>query len=483
MVSMTATGDKVRVRFAPAPTGYLHIGGARTALFNWLFARKHGGTFILRIEDTDESRTTEEMFESIIESLQWLGLTWDEGPLVGGAYGPYRQSQRTAFYREHAERLLRESKAYYCYCTPEELEARKTEALAKGEAPKYDGRCRTLTASQREAFERAGRKPSVRFRVPERDVVVEDLVRGTTTFPAETIGDFVLLRSDGTTSFHLANVVDDALMKVSHAIRGEDLYPNTPRHLLLYEAFGYTPPRFAHLSMILAPDRSKLSKRHGAVSAIEYRAMGYLAEALVNYLALLGWSPPDEQEIMDVAKLVESFSLERVSKSGAIFDVAKLNYINALKIRTLPLEQIVEETRRFFPAEKMPSSETLRGIVLLFRDNVERLAEFPEKARAILSPPEYSAETIALAHANPASRQMLEIFSEEIASQAELSKSSLTALMRALSQKTGLRGKDLYTPIRLALMGEQHGPELVGIIAVLGKHECSRRARALAALM
>jgi nondiscriminating glutamyl-tRNA synthetase len=479
----TMAENKVRVRFAPAPTGYLHIGGARTALFNWLFARKHGGVLILLIEDTDESRSTEEMIGSITESLEWLGLNWDEGPKVGGAYGPYRQSQRKSLYTEHAQRLLDEGKAYYCYCTPKELEVRKTEALSRGMAPKYDGRCRTLSAAQRSEFERAGVKPSVRFRVPEHDVIVNDLVRGRTVFAAETIGDFVLLRSDGTPSFHLANVVDDALMKVTHAIRGEDLYSNTPRHVLLFEAFGYVPPKYAHLSVILAPDRSKLSKRHSAVSVMDYRAAGYLPEALVNYLALLGWSPPDEQEIMDVESIVRSFSLDRVAKSGAIFDLSKLNFINGMKIRSLPLEDVAERAKAFFPSDAVPSPDTLEGIVSLFRDNVVVLSEFRQKARVLLTAPDYGPDVLLLARENGLSRRVLELFSEEIVNLSDWSKDSISGFFRTLGNRTGARGKDLYTPIRLALTGELHGPELVGIIEILGKDESSRRALALAALV
>ncbi|MCD6384482.1 glutamate--tRNA ligase, partial [Candidatus Sumerlaeota bacterium] len=326
---MQRTKKNIRVRFAPSPTGYLHIGSARTALFNWLFARHYNGVFVLRIEDTDIERLHEDALSSIYDGLRWLGLDWDEGPEVGGPYGPYRQSERLEIYQEYAQRLLREGNAYYCYCLPEELEEQKRQMLARGEAPRYSGRCRYLTSAQRRQLENEGRRPAIRFRMPETDIEVNDIIRGRTVFKAETQGDFVILRRDNRPTYHLANVVDDTLMHISYVIRGEDLYPSTPRHIALYRALGLHPPEFAHLPMILAPDRSKLSKRYGAVSVSWYREQGFIPEAIVNYLALLGWSPPDEQEIKSVEELIKEFSLDRVAKAGAIFDLQKLRYVNA----------------------------------------------------------------------------------------------------------------------------------------------------------
>jgi nondiscriminating glutamyl-tRNA synthetase len=473
--------DEIRVRFAPSPTGYLHIGGARTALFNWLFARKNNGVFVLRIEDTDEARSTEEMVASITDSLEWLGLNWDEGPGVGGDYGPYCQSERKGIYAEHAEKLIEEGKAYHCYCTAEELEERKSASLAVGQAPKYDGRCRELSSAQKSIYEKEGRAASVRFRVPEREkVVVQDLVHGQKELEGAGIGDFVIMRSDGSASFHLANVVDDTLMKISHSIRGEDLLASAFRQLLLYEAFGYKKPQYAHLPMILAPDRSKLSKRHGAISVTAYRDMGYLPEAMLNYLALLGWSPPDEKEIMSIDELKEKFSIERISKSNAIFDVAKFTYINGIKIRELEAAELRKRIEPYIEQDLELSSDKMDKAVLLLQDSIERLSEFREKAKIFTKLPDYSDDVINAAKKSPNARDVLEAFARAIKRQDDLSKEGIVGMFRELSKETGQRGKVLYTPVRLALTGEEHGPELVGVIEILGKEESRLRALRLA---
>src|SRR5918999_330440 len=320
----------VRCRFAPAPSGQLHVGGARTALFNWLFARHLGGAFVLRVEDTEIGRVTEEAFLNLKSSLRWLGLDWDEGPDVGGPHAPYRQSERMAagLYAEVGDDLRGRGLAYPCYCTPEELEERRRAAMAGGEAPGYDGRCRR--------FVEEGRPAALRFAVPEgRDVTVPDLVRGDAHFPGADLRDFVILRSDGTPTYLLAAAVDDHRMGMTHVIRGEDLLPSTPRQMLLFEAFGADPPRYAHLPLIVGPDRHPLSKRHGSVAVEAFREMGFLPEAMVNYLALLGWSSPDGEEVLSVDEMTQRFDLDRVSHNPAAFDVQKLEWMNGHYIRTL----------------------------------------------------------------------------------------------------------------------------------------------------
>ena len=312
--------DGPRVRFAPSPTGKLHLGSARTALFNWLFARGSGGVMVLRLEDTDRERSSEEFERDIIDSLHWMGLDWDEGPDVCGHHGPYRQSERIGIYRDYADRLLEAGMAYRCFCTPEELEVRKKEAIEKGLPWRYDRRCLTLSEQEREQLDQEGTPYATRFLVPEGKVVVNDLLRGEVTVDASEIDDFVILRSDSTAGFHLAVVVDDMTMDITHVIRGDDHLTNAVRHVLLFEAFGVDPPQFLHHSLLMGPDGAKLSKRHGATAVSDYREQGYLHQALVNYLALLSWSPGDDREIFSLSELVGEFNLRGVSASKAIFD-------------------------------------------------------------------------------------------------------------------------------------------------------------------
>ena len=471
-----ATGNlsgRVRVRFAPAPTGALHLGSVRTALYNWLFARQKGGVFVLRIEDTDVVRSDEATLEDILDGLEWLGLTWDEGPRVGGPYGPYRQSERTKIYQEWSQKLINTGQAYYCFCSPEELEERKKETLARGEAPRYDGRCAALTAAQQDELRAQGRRASVRFRIPDKnEVVVRDIIRGETAFGRKTLGDFVLLRSNGSPSYHLANVVDDILMEISHVIRGEDLYPSTPRHQLLYEAFGMRVPQFAHLPMILATDRTKLSKRHGAVALAAYREDGYVPEALVNCLALLGWSPPDENELMSIDTLIQTFSLDRVGKSGAIFDIEKLDFLNGHKLRTLPLERVTGLAKPFFSPEALAQEFQFQEAIALTRDSVTTLAELPQACQAILARPAYSCEILAELAAEPQNAERLRVMKDGIAALESMEHDALVALFKRTGKALGVKGKPLYHPLRLALTGKNQGPELIGIMNLLGKEEC-----------
>ncbi|HHW15332.1 MAG TPA: glutamate--tRNA ligase, partial [Firmicutes bacterium] len=333
----------VRVRFAPSPTGYLHVGGARTALFNWLFARHYGGTFVLRIEDTDRERSTEESVQAILDGLTWLGLDWDEGPGVGGPYGPYFQTQRLESYHAYAEKLVKMGRAYKCYCTPEELEQRRKEALAHGQAPKYDRTCCQLTEAERQRLEAEGRRPVIRFRaLDEGETVLDDLIRGRIVFDNSTLDDFVIIKSDGLPTYNFAAVIDDAAMEMTHIIRGDDHISNTPRQIQVYEALGLPLPKFAHVPMILGSDKTRLSKRHGATAIGQYREAGYLPETMVNYLALLGWSLNATETVFSREELIKHFTLERCSKNPAVFDPKKLEWLNGVYIRQSSLERLAE---------------------------------------------------------------------------------------------------------------------------------------------
>lgn len=473
----------VRVRFAPAPTGYLHLGGARTALFNWLFARHHaragGGTFILRIEDTDIERSREDVIGQVLESMRWLGLDWDEGPEIGGPCGPYFQSQRLEMHLEHARRLLNEGKAFECYMTTDELEARRQDAIKAGRPFRYEGWHRELSRAQVESFRAEGRKPALRLRVdaPSEGWLVNDLIKGPTHFPADQIDDFVLLRSDGTPSFHLANVVDDATMRVTHVIRGEDHLTNTVRHQLLFDAFGYARPQYGHLPMILGPDRSKLSKRHGAVSVMEYKEKGYLPEALVNELALLGWSSPDGQERFTREELIEKFDLSRVGHSGSIFDFAKLDHFNGLLIREMPREKLDEKLKPFMgEAAALPDEKRIL-LIELVQDTLAKLSDFSEAAKAVLDEPKYEDEALsdaAMARAGEVLKGLIEEF-ESL--QEPWQREAVKAKLKEAGKKLGVKGKELFFPLRAALTGSLHGPSLDGVLVLLGKDVCVSRMK------
>ena len=339
---------KVKVRFAPSPTGPFHIGGARSALFNWLYAHHMNGTFLVRIEDTDLKRSTKESEENIKDSLKWLGLNWDEGIDVGGDNGPYRQTERLDIYNAEVKKLIDEGKAYYCYCTEEELEESRKEQIAAGKTPVYDGHCEHLTQEQIDQYKAEGRKPVVRLKVRKDGVFAfDDMVRGHVEFQASGIGDFIIVKSDGIPVYNFAVVIDDAKMGITHVIRAEEHLSNTPRQLAIYEALGYEVPKFGHISLILGADHKKMSKRHGATSVTEYRNMGYLPQAMFNYLALLGWAPQGEQEIFSVDELVKQFSMNRVSSNDAVFDIEKLNWINFQYMKQLTPDQLLELTLPF----------------------------------------------------------------------------------------------------------------------------------------
>ncbi|MCR4443092.1 MAG: glutamate--tRNA ligase [Peptococcaceae bacterium] len=476
--------EAIRVRFAPSPTGPLHIGGARSALFNFLFARNKNGKFIMRIEDTDLERSSRESERNILESLKWLGITWDEGPDIGGSYGPYRQTERLSIYREYTERLLAEGKAYHCYCTEEELEKQRKEFFDRGELPRYSGKCFHLSLQEKEKYEKEGRVPVIRFHVPEnKNIVVNDLVRGEVVFESGGIGDFVIVKSDGIPTYNYAVVIDDALMKISHVIRAEEHLSNTPRQVLLYEALGFPLPEFAHISLILGEDRSKMSKRHGATSIVQYREMGYLPESLINFLALLGWSPGGEEEIMDLEELVARFSLDRVAKNPAVFDLEKLRWMNGFYIRKSPAKRIAKMAVPYLQEagylSRVPTEKDMKWaelVVTALQEHLSTISEIVEHMDILAGEDVVleSDEAKALLREDtfPA---VINSFRRKINELDELTPENIKNMMKSITKELKLSGRQVYMPVRAALTGRTHGPELFYIIPVLGKDLALRR--------
>jgi glutamyl-tRNA synthetase/nondiscriminating glutamyl-tRNA synthetase len=460
----------VRLRFAPSPTGQLHVGNARTALFNWLLARGHGGALILRIEDTDAERSTRESEAGILEDLRWLGLDWDEGPDVGGPRGPYRQSERLNLYESYAHELVTGGHGYYCFCSPARLEAERQAALAAGRPPKYAGTCRDLAAAEAERRLDAGERAVIRFRVPEHTAITfADAVRGDVTFSTDVIGDPVIVRSDGRPAYNFAVVVDDALMEVTHVIRGEDHISNTPRQLLLYGALGFTPPEFAHLALVLGPDHTPLSKRHGATSVAEFRARGYLPEALVNYLALIGWSPGGGDERLPIQELARRFSLEAVGHSAGVFDEEKLAWMNRHYMKEADPRRVAADALPFFQARGFVGAPNaaalgyLAALVPMAAGSVDRLEDVAERLRFIF---EYDAAAalarpdVAEVASAPGAREVVAALAEELAHEPRLDRERFRAAAARVRQGTGQKGRALFHPIRVALTGEAGGPEL-----------------------
>jgi glutamyl-tRNA synthetase len=474
----------VRVRFAPSPTGRLHIGGARTALFNWLFARQSGGRFILRIEDTDIVRSTQDFSQSVIKDLKWLGLDWDEGPEIGGNYGPYFQSQRIEVYKRYASALLEKRKAYFCYCTFEELEHRKKKMQEKGMLPKYDGRCRNLTLAERKEFEREGRSPTIRFRVPgEGTIYVKDLLRGEVSFETKMLGDFIILKSNGTPTFNFANVIDDALMRITHVIRGDDHLSNTPRQILLYQALSFKIPQYAHIPMILGRDGTKLSKRHGATSVSYYREKGYLPWAMINYLALLGWSTSESQQLFSREELIRSFSLERVGKSAAIFDPRKLEWMNGEYIRKLKPNQLVNLLIPYLRRENWIRKridpltwKKLLKVTELEQERIKVLSEIIDVADFFFkSDFEYDQTLIDKRLKKDYVAPLLKKMRKRMGDLSLFNEKNLERLIRDLASDFSLPPGEAFHPLRVALTGRMKGPGLFELAVVLGKEEVLRR--------
>ena len=470
--------QSVRVRYAPSPTGYPHVGNIRTALFNWLFARHYGGSFIVRIEDTDVTRKVKGAIEAILDGLRWLGLDWDEEP--------YFQSQRLEIYHKAAERLISQGDAYYCYCSPRRLEEMRAEQVRRKQPPGYDRHCRYLSPEEQAQKEAEGITPVVRFKTPlEGQTGFNDLIWGEVVFENNTIDDFVLLKSDGYPTYHLANVVDDHLMEITHVLRAEEWLSSTPRHLLIYDSLDFEPPQFAHLPMILGSDRSKLSKRHGTVSITEYREQGYLPEAMVNYLALLGWSLDDKTELMSRDELVQNFSLERVSRTAAIFNRDKLNWMNGVFIRELSHEDLLQKIMPFLesglPKEvnRPISKEYVSRIVPLTRERINTLAEAATYASFFfLDKLEYDASLlIGKKMTIETTLKALKAAQEKLSLLESFDHDLLEGTLRPLADELGLNAGQLFSPLRVATTGRTAAPPIFETMVVLGKERCLERIR------
>jgi len=470
----------VRCRFAPAPTGYLHVGGARTALFSWLFARRNGGTFVLRIEDTDRKRSTDEAIGILLDSLRWLGITWDEGPEVGGPFGPYRQTERMPVYEDVAARLREQGRAYPCYCTPQELEDRRRAAERRGETPGYDGRCRNLTEEERAAFEAEGRPSAIRFAMSGQDATVHDLIRGEVHFAAKDLRDFVILRSDATPTYLLAAAVDDVRMEMSHVIRGEDLLPSTPRQVEIIEALGATPPAYAHLPLIVGPNHQPLSKRHGSVAVEWFQDEGYLPEAMVNYLALLGWSYDGETTFFTREALIELFDLSRVSHNPAAFDREKLLWMNGHYLRESSDASLAELLRDGLRAEGIDADEAVvRAAVPVVKERMHTVKEGVAYLRFLfvdeVTPDEKAAKMLG-----PDQADLLREAASRLEAIEDWTHEEIERVLRALQEERGLSSRQAFQPVRAAITGTLVSPPLFESIALLGRDRTLRRLRAAA---
>lgn len=484
---MTEKISNVRVRFAPSPTGYLHVGGLRTALYNYLFARKHNGSFVLRIEDTDQSRQVAGAIENLVHSLHWAGLEYDEGPDISngerGEHGPYKQSERLETYNTYAKQLVDNDKAYHCFCSEERLEkVRKQQKALKG-ASKYDKHCRKMSKTEQQERLEAGMPSVVRMKIPEKagEMAFTDEVRGEVSIAYDILDDQILVKSDGFPTYHLANVVDDHLMDISHVIRGEEWLPSTPKHILLYNYFGWDVPVFAHLPLLLNEDRSKLSKRQGDVAVEDYREKGYLPEALVNFVALLGWNPGDEEEIFTLDKMIDRFSLDRINKSGAVFNVEKLQWMNGMYIREKQSEALFEIARPFLSTAGFDVSDTERMIKIVdaVKDNLRYLGEIAELTEVFLDQEvrfdESEQADIQEMLQKDSSNRVFQSLRDKFQEMDQVDKSTFLSTMKQVQKDTGVKGKDLWMPVRIALTGEMHGPELPAVVEILGRDLCIER--------
>lgn len=466
----------IRVRFAPSPTGYIHVGNARTAVFNWFFARKNNGVFVLRIEDTDVERSARELEDLLIKDLRWLGIDWDEGPDVGGDYGPYRQSERIEIYKKHAYELLEKGHAYFCFCSAEELERERERILSEGGIPKYSGKCRNLKIEESMERVKKGEKAAIRFKVPkDEEIKFYDLIRGELKFSTNFIEDFVLLRSNGFPSYNFACVIDDKYMKITHVIRGEDHISNTPKQLLVYRGLDWEPPLFAHLPMVLGSDGTRLSKRHGATSLDQFRTRGYLPEALMNYLALLGWSSPDGREVMEINEIIRAFELERVGKSSSIFDYEKLKWMNRQHMRKIPLQRLVDECIPYLKEEGyLPENiadshrEWLSKAINAVISNIETLQDVKREFQIFFyfNLEGMDEESKSLILCENSKKVIKELFSR-IKNIENIGWDEFSEMVKKVGEELKIKGKELFHPIRIALTSKFSGLELKSFVPLV----------------
>ncbi|OMP67969.1 glutamate--tRNA ligase [Domibacillus epiphyticus] len=482
--------NEVRVRYAPSPTGHLHIGNARTALFNYLYARNLGGKFIIRIEDTDQKRNIEGGEESQLQYLKWLGIDWDEGPDAGGEYGPYRQSERNDLYKKYYEKLLEEGKAYKCYCTAEELEAEREAQQERNEIAGYSGKCRHLTQEEQAALEAEGRRPSIRFRVPEGETIAfNDMVKGEVSFESDGIGgDFVIVKQDGTPTYNFAVAIDDHLMKMTHVLRGDDHISNTPKQLFIYRALGFKPPVFGHMTLIVNENRKKLSKRDESIIQFieQYEELGYLPEALLNFITLLGWSPKEEEEIFTKEQFIESFDADRLSKSPAFFDKQKLLWMNNQYMKEQPVERVVELARPHLvkaglidEAFSPEQEEWVESLIALYQEKMSFGAEIVELSGLFFKEDvqyEDEAKEVLSEEQVP---EVLRAFAEKASALDPFEAAGVKKAMKDVQKETGHKGKKLFMPIRAAVTGQTHGPDLPKAIELLGKEKVLKRLNAI----
>ncbi|MGE0763028.1 MAG: glutamate--tRNA ligase [Bdellovibrionales bacterium] len=481
----------VRVRFAPSPTGYLHVGGARTALYNYLHAKHAGGQFIVRVEDTDEARSTEESLRMQIGDLKWLGLKWDEGPNPEtladmGPHGPYRQSQRTKIYQEYAEKILKAGKAYYCFLTDAEIEAQRSASQAAGRPPQVDSPYRNWTLAQAQERIAKGEKPVIRFKVTgeKRDYLLKDLVRGEVRFPSDMVGDFVLIRSSGMPVYNFCCVIDDYLMKISHVLRAEEHLSNTLRQMMIYEALGWQIPEFGHMSIILGSDKQKLSKRHGATSCNEYRLNGYLPEALLNFIALLGWSSPKAQEVMTMPEMIEQFTTDRLNPAAAVFDEQKLAWMNATHLRALPHDELWRRVEPFLTEAglKLPLDQAWREQALsVFKTSMTTLKDAVELFRPLSRDPVILSQEGKETMMWETSKAVIKRWSELISAHSRpfLTEVEFNDLQEKIKNDCQVKGKHLFMPIRVAVIGKPHGAELKILVPLLHKDILLERAQTM----
>lgn len=483
--------SEVRVRFAPSPTGYLHIGGLRTALYNYLYARAKGGKFILRIEDTDRTRLVEGAIENLINSLKWAGVEYDEGVFVEdgkvverGEYGPYIQSNRLDIYKKYCDELIEKGYAYYCFCSKERLDHLREEQRIKGQVPKYDGLCRSIPLEEARERIANGEDYVVRLKLPhDRDITFYDAVRGKVTINSNEIDDQVLMKSDGFPTYHLAVVVDDHLMKITHIVRGEEWLPSTPKHVYLYEAFGWDVPEFVHLPTVLNRNRKKLSKRQGDVSVEDFKNRGYLPEGLVNYLALVGWSSEDGKEILSLEEMVEKFSFERVGKSGGIFDTEKLNWVNSHYMKEYDLDELCQLSVPFMVASGLMTEEEIRSrwdwyriLVDTVREGTPKLEDIPKTVEFLFGEVSITEEDAKAELSQEHVASLLDSFMEVVKSHDEITMDVAKGLMKEVQKASGVKGKALFMPVRAAISGNVHGPEMQNILYLLGRETLLSRA-------